>query len=122
MDYIQIPTRPTSSHPSTILHLHNMIALWPDSRFPGKLFWDTVDDTGESVCVSKILFIFNGTRLGGLIFEYDGGRISRNMGYCVGEVHGLALEEGEVLSEMAVAIWGDAHAVRVSKSGLRHFS
>lgn len=122
MDYIQIPTRPTSSNPNTTIHLHNILTIWPNSRFPGELFWETADDTGENMCVSKILVVFNGSRLGGLIFEYDGGRISRNMGHCDGEVHVLALEEGEVPSGMAVAIWGDEHAVRVSKSGWLHFS
>lgn len=98
-----------------------MITIWPTSRFPGKLFLDTVDEIGENVRLSKILVIFNCTRLGGLIFAYDGGRISRNTGNCDGEVHGLALEEGEVLSEMAVAIRRDEHAVSVSKLGLGHF-
>lgn len=91
-----------------------MLENWPNSRFPDKLFWEVADDLGRRVRVSQIRVVFNGARIGGMVFSYTGAMTCRTAGWVHGEEHTLSLQEGELPVRLEVVIWGHEHAVAVS--------
>lgn len=115
-DYVRVARFPPESPYASLLILDGTIRSGSDAPVAYKLLWEDVDDTGRLLHVSKIHAVFNDTELGGLVFEYGGGRMRRSAGMEFGERHTLVLEEGEVPTRLEEAIFGSPEGYMLAVS------
>ncbi|KAF4979218.1 hypothetical protein FZEAL_4527 [Fusarium zealandicum] len=103
-DYIHVETQPHSSRSGTVLSLHGLINLWPNSRVPEKLFWELEDGLGNRLSVARVhaAFKYSSKQPAGFIFDYRDGRTRRHAGCVLGEMASMDLDEGEHLTRIDV--------------------
>ncbi|KAI8723142.1 hypothetical protein NCS52_00169300 [Fusarium sp. LHS14.1] len=96
-DYIYSLTQPRIG---TSLTLHDIAELSPNSRMPGKIFWQFQDHKGNWLHVSRIQAFFKDHKLSRFIFEYGKNGIYSKVGHVEGDRVSVRFKERERITRM----------------------
>jgi hypothetical protein len=82
-----------------------MLEFWPNSRMPGKLFWQVQDKEANWLRVSQIHAVFSNSAktLSGFVFEYGNAQVCRQVGHVQGDIASMSLGKDERLTRMDVS-------------------
>ncbi|KPM40494.1 hypothetical protein AK830_g6068 [Neonectria ditissima] len=104
-DYIHVVTRPPEFNLEFTLVLHNILDFWPNSRIPGKLFWQIQGLEANWISISQIHAVFSeDRRLSGFVFEYGKGQLYNHVGHIEGAMASMSLNDSERVTRMDVSV------------------